>query len=252
MNPIFTDEPAEQAPEGPANVIEHFEQTPAHSRRAARTSRKVRRRRRSLIFILIVAAFVVAGYFAVQVISPMLNFNTTKDFPGPGQGEVNYTLPNGASARIVAADLVKQNVVASEGAFVDALNAANGASLLLPGVYPLKQEMKAADVVTVLLAASKQKVHYAPIQQNLRQSEVFAALATATGLPLSDFTTLAKTPTALGLPAKAPSLEGYLSPGQYQFAVDMTAKQVLTEMIQKTKDELTQAGVTDPRNNFGC
>lgn len=251
MNPIFEDQEAEH-PEARnrSHVIEHFEQNHGHSRRVARTSRKVRRRRRTVIFILILAAFVTAGYFAVQAISPMLDFNTAKDYPGPGGSEVVYTLPEGANARIVASDLVNKKVVASENAFIDALNAVNGASALLPGVYPLKEEMKASDAVSVLLAASQQKVHYAPIKQNLRQGEVFEALAAATDLPVAEFTALGKTPTVFGLPANAPSLEGYLAPGQYQFAIDLTAKEILSQMVKKTQDELVKAGITDAKEQY--
>ncbi|AJT42887.1 aminodeoxychorismate lyase [Psychromicrobium lacuslunae] len=230
--------------------MEHFEQDHDQSRRLARTSRKVRRRRRTVIFILILAAFVAAGYFAVQAISPMLDFNTAKDYPGPGGPEVVYTLPEGASARTVASELVAKKVVASENAFLNALKAANGESALLPGVYPLKEEMKAADAVSVLLAASQQKVHYAPIKQNLRQGEVFDALAAATDIPVAEFTALAKDPAAFGLPATAPSLEGYLAPGQYQFAIDLTAKEILSQMVQKTKEELVKAGVTDAKEQY--
>ncbi|WP_394937798.1 endolytic transglycosylase MltG [Psychromicrobium sp. YIM B11713] len=251
MSPIFddgTDEHPEQA--SYSGSIAHQEEPLVASRKVARTSRKVRRRRRTVIFILIVLLFATGGYFAFQAIGPMLDFNTAKDYPGPGGADVTYTLPDGATARVVAADLVSKKVVASENAFIDALNAADGASLLLPGVYPLKEEMKASDAVTILLASSKQKVHYAPIQQNLRQDEVFTALAAATDIPAAEFAALAKTPGVFGLPAQAISLEGYLAPGQYQFPIELTAKQILSQMIKKTTDELVKAGVTTPQEQF--
>lgn len=249
MNPIFPDEHGDQSHlEDSAHQVKTAENLP--SRRQRRTSRKVRRRRRTVVMILVIAVFAVAGIVAFQALKPVLNFDPAKDYPGPGQGEVIYSLPEGATARTVASDLLGQDVVGSEGAFLDALSAANGAASLQPGSYPFKKQMKATDVVKVLLTPSQEKVHYAPIAQNLRQDEVFAALAKATKLPVTQFSELAKTPVALGLPSQAPSLEGYLAPGEYKFPTDATAQQILTKMIQTTKDELTATGITDPADQF--
>ncbi|WP_285724654.1 endolytic transglycosylase MltG [Psychromicrobium xiongbiense] len=258
MNPIFADEdhssevPAEHADQDHRGAVDAswHNPEPSVSRRARRKRRKVRRRRRTVVMFIVVLAFIAAAALAFQVIRPMLSLDTAKDYPGPGGADVTYTLKAGATARSVASDLVSRSVVASENAFLNALDTAQGSGKLLPGVYPLKKEMKAADAVTVLLAASTQQVHYAPIAQNLRQSEVFDLLAASTGLPVSDFTALAKNPSAFGLPAQAPSLEGYLAPGQYQFPVNATAKDILTTLVKATKDELAQAGVTDPQEQF--
>lgn len=251
MNPIFSDESSDHSQPGASDRLSNQAKPSAEpSRRQQRTSRKVKRRRRSVVMFLVIAGLVVAGILAFQAVRPLLNLDPAKDYAGPGEGQVVYTLPEGATGRLVASDLLNQGVVASEAAFVDALNAANATGSLQPGVYPFKRQMKASDAVAVLLKATQQKVHYAPIQQNLRQNEVFEVLAKATRIPVAQFAELAKTPTAFGLPAQAPSLEGYLAPGEYTFAIGSTAQQILTKLVETTKTELADAGVNDPAAQY--
>jgi UPF0755 protein len=220
------------------------------SRRVRRTSKRVRRRRRTLVMLVVVAGFLAVAFFAFQLISPMLSPASAKDYPGPGHGSVMFTVDPGSSGRSVATQLVQQGVVESEGAFLDALTKANGTALIQPGSFQMKLEMKASDAVSTLLSADENKVHYAAIAQNLRQPEVLALLAKSTGIPQDKFDALAKNPAAFGLPAQAKTLEGYLAPGEYRFAIDMTAQQILTKLVQTTKDELTQAGVTDSAEQY--
>ncbi|MBG0741594.1 endolytic transglycosylase MltG [Paeniglutamicibacter antarcticus] len=215
-----------------------------------RISKRVRRRRRTLIFLLVVAVFVAVAFFAFQAVRPMLTGNSDADYPGPGHGTVTFIVPSGATGRTVAEGLVAQGVAASESAVLDALSAAKGNKLIQPGSFGLKLEMKASDAVSVLLAPDNNKVHYAAIAQNLRQPEVLALLATSTGIKESTFTALAETPAKFGLPPAAKSLEGYLAPGEYRFPIEMTAEQILTQLVQATKDTLVKDGVTDPADQY--
>jgi len=219
-------------------------------RRIRTTSKRVRRRRRTVVLFLVLAGFLAVAVFAFQLVSPLLGSQAAKDYPGPGHGSVMFTVDPGSSGRSVATQLVQQGVVESEGAFLDALTKANGTSLIQPGSFQMKLQMKASDAVATLLSPDANRVHYAAIAQNLRQPEVFALLAKSTGIPQDQFDTLAKNPAAFGLPAQAKSLEGYLAPGEYRFAVDMTAQQILAKLVQNTKDELTQAGVTNPDEQY--
>lgn len=220
------------------------------SRRANRVSKRVRKRRRTVIFLVILALFAAVVFFVVQTIKPMLGGFEAADYPGPGSGSVQIVVPEGATASTVAMELKAQDVVASEQAFLNALTAANAAGSLQPGSFKMLKEMKASDAVTMLLSNDAAKVHYAAIPQNLRMEETIAALATSTGVAKSEFDALNKTPSAFGLPAQAKNLEGYLSPGEYRFPLDYTAKQILTEMVNATKKNLVASGVTDPKEQY--
>lgn len=203
-----------------------------------------------MVMLVVVVIFVLAGVAAAQAIAPILGFDRGKDYPGPGGEQVVYELKRGASPRTVATDLKSQDVVASERAFVKALSEAKADDKLIPGSYPLRKQMKASDAVQVLLQATFTRVHYAPIPQNLRQEEVFEKLHKSTGIPASEFADLAKSPQQFGLPPQAPSLEGYLAPGEYRFPVDVTARQILTEMVKRTMEELAKAGVQGADNQY--
>ncbi|MGO4385277.1 endolytic transglycosylase MltG [Specibacter sp. RAF43] len=236
---------AEQfAPEG------HEEPAPLPSRRSTRVSKRVRKRRRTVVFFVVVALFACVVFFVVQTIRPMLGGLSAADYPGPGTGSVQIVIPDGATGRTVAAELKTSDVVASEQAFLDALSAANGTGSLQPGSFAMRKQMKAADAVTVLLAADAAKVHYAAVAQNLRLGETLAVLAKSTGFDKADFERLAKQPALFGLPPAAKNLEGYLAPGEYRFPVELDAQAILKQMVEATKKNLAAAEVTDPAEQY--
>lgn len=220
------------------------------SRRSSRVSKRVRKRRRTLAFLIVVVLFGAVVYFAVQSIKPMLGGFSVPDYPGPGTGSVEIVVPEGATGRTVAAELKSEDVVASEQAFLDALTAADGSGALQPGSFSMKAQMKAADAVSILLAISDDKVHYAAVAQNLRLNDTLAVLAKSTGLPESEFETLSEQPELFNLPKQAKTIEGYLAPGEYRFPIDLDAKGVLEEMVAATKKSLVDTDVTDPDEQY--
>lgn len=238
-------------PDDAHHFAEHeAEVAPLPSRRTSRVSKRVRKRRRSVVFFVILVAFCAVVYFAVQTVRPMLGGFEVADYPGPGTGTVAVEVGTGATGRIVATELKSLDVVASEQAFLDALAAANGTGSLQPGTFNMKKQMKAADAVTILLAASDDKVHYAAVAQNLRIGETLEVLAKGSGIPVAQFEALSNDPAAFGLPAKAKNLEGYLAPGEYRFPIELDAKGILTQMVDATKKSLTDTGITDPAEQY--
>lgn len=223
---------------------------PLPSRRNSRVSKRVRKRRRSLAFLIILILFAAVVFFVVQTVKPMLAGFQTPDYPGPGTGSIEFVVPNGATGRSIASELKAADVVASDQAFLNALNEAEGAGSLQPGTFQLKTQMKASDAVAVLLDVDGKSVHYAAVAQNLRIGETLEVLAESTGLPLSEFEELAKQPALFGLPPQTKNLEGYLSPGEYRFPIETDAEAVVSELVQKTKTALADTGVTDPAEQF--
>lgn len=238
--------------ESELHEVEHHdaEFVPLPSRRSSRVSKRVRKRRRSLAFFVILILFAVVVFFAVQAVKPMLGGLQAADYPGPGTGIVELVVPEGATGRTVATDLKEKDVVASEQAFLDALTAADGTAALQPGTFSMKTQMKASDAVAVLLAVSNDKVHYAAVAQNLRIGDTLAVLAEGTGIPESEFESLSNQPALFDLPAQAKNLEGYLSPGEYRFPIELDAKGILSQMVTSTKKALTDTGITDPAEQY--
>ncbi|WP_427018031.1 endolytic transglycosylase MltG [Pseudarthrobacter sp. P1] len=222
----------------------------APSRKSRRVSKRVKRRRRTLAFLVVLALFAGVVFFVVQAVKPMFAGAGSDDFPGPGHGSISFVVPEGATGRTVATALKENGVVASESAFLTALTDAQATAKIQPGTFQMKLEMKASDAVALLVAPGGDKVHYAAIEQNLRQNDVLQLLATATSTPLETYKALAAAPASFGLPPQAKSLEGYLAPGEYRFPVDMTPQQILAQLVKTTKDELVAAGVTSANEQY--
>lgn len=228
---------------------EYYEEhVPLSSRRAQRPERqqrRIRRRRKTIVMALALALFAAVVVFAVSFISPFFagGEDPLADYPGPGTGSVAVDIEQGAATITIAQNLVDSGVVASTGAFMSALRADDSGNLIQPGTYEMKEKMSSEDAVAALLNTDQTAVHYAAVNQGLRQSEVFRVLSKSSGVPLQDFEQLAEDPTQFGIPKQAPSLEGYLSPGQYRFPLDANATEIIQMLVDKTFANLEKAGV---------
>ncbi|GGC82633.1 ABC transporter substrate-binding protein [Tersicoccus solisilvae] len=220
-----------------------------HDRRA-RPPRRVRRRRTVVVLAALALVVVAVVVLANTLVAPFLARFQTPDYPGPGKDSAIVTVAQGDTNQAIGNTLVQQGVIASTKAFTEALQNQGGGKFIQPGQYQLKKEMKASDALTSMLDTTASAVHYAAVSQNLRQSDVFAILSKATSVPVAQFQALAKNPQQFGLPAKAPSLEGYLHPGEYRFALDAKPKDIIGQMVASTKKSLTDAGVTDPNEQY--
>lgn len=223
------------------------EHVPLSSRRAQRPARerRRRRRRRTIVMTLVFALFAGVVVFAVSFVAPFFTGgeDPMADYPGPGKGSVTVNVQQGAPAIGIAENLVDSGVVASTGAFMEALRADDSGNLIQPGTYELKKKMPAKKAVASLLNTDQTAVHYAAVDQGLRQPEVFKVLSESSGIPVGEFGKLAQDPTRFGLPKQAPSLEGYLSPGEYRFPLDATAADIINMLVDKTFANLEKAGV---------
>lgn len=252
MSSVYPDrssiEGRDESPEAYEYQYEYNEdQVPFSSRRSLRPAkeRHTRRRRKTIVMTLTLALFAAVVIFAVSFISPFFagGEDPLADYPGPGTGSVAVDVEQGAATITIAQNLVDSGVVASTGAFMNALRADDSGNLIQPGTYELKEKMPAGDAVASLLNTGQTAVHYAAIDQGLRQPEVFEVLSTSSGIPVQKFEQLAQDPTQFGIPKQAPSLEGYLSPGQYRFPLDATASEIVEMLVEKTFANLQKAGV---------
>uniref|UniRef100_UPI00049029D7 endolytic transglycosylase MltG n=1 Tax=Nocardiopsis sp. CNT312 TaxID=1137268 RepID=UPI00049029D7 len=179
--------------------------------------------------ILLVLALIVVigggGYLAVGYLFP-------EDFEGGGTGEVVFTVEEGQSGSSVAEALVDAGVVASERAFLNALDAADGG--VVPGTYSLAQSMSGESAVAILLDPTSQLGGRITIPEGLRAEDMFVRLAEQTALSEEDFEAAYADTDALGLPEYATAgPEGYLFPETYQFAAGTSAHQILRTMVNQ-------------------
>jgi UPF0755 protein len=74
-------------------------------------------------------------------------------------------------------------------------------------------------------------------------TQVFELIAEGTGTPVADLDAAAADLAALGIPAEAPGIEGYLFPATYDFAPGTSAADMVKAMVDRTFQALDQAGV---------
>jgi UPF0755 protein len=217
---------------------------------AKREARRKRRRRRNIVLISAFGAFVVlvAGLsLAVRGLLPRLD---SQDYPGPGGDPVTFTVNAGEGALAIGGRLTDEDIVASSGAFIEAVNQSRSENSIQPGDYEMRRQMKAADAAAVLLREGQEQVHYVAVNRGMRVNEAIEAISTSTGLSMSELEAAAEDPTAYGLPDQAVSLEGYLAPGEYRFPLDAAPEDIFTLMVDKTFERLEDLGVTDPDEQY--
>ncbi|GLX99325.1 hypothetical protein Hesp01_72750 [Herbidospora sp. NBRC 101105] len=208
---------------------------PRRSRRQQSRSRRRRRRTRrkgaaaSLIAIVIIVGILGGGgYLGYKWVSDAV---TADDYTGSGTGEVVIVIEEGASAGDVAAELEKEDVVASARAFIQAVDAAGKGGSLQPGHYAMKKRMSAAAAVG-LLDPDKRLRDSLTIPEGYRATRVYDTLAEATGIPAKEFADAAK--GDIGLPSYAKGkAEGFLFPATYELPPNITASEILTRMTDR-------------------
>ena len=213
--------------------------TPAGGRRAERSRR---RGPGCLIALVILAVLAGVAYWGVTTGIDKIQdqFSSAEDYPGPGSGEVNFEVKQGDSIAEMGRGLKEAGVVASVDAFIEAAGANPQAGTIQAGFYPLLKEMKASDVVNILVDPEKIVTTDVTIPEGLRVKDVVALLVESTGFPKADFDKALQDPAALGLPAYAEgNPEGYLFPATYAFGPEEKPADMLRDMVVRWQQAAT-------------
>jgi UPF0755 protein len=112
-----------------------------------------------------------------------------------------------------------------------------------PGNYRLQQEMSAESAVKALQDPANKILNSVTIPEGTAAVDVYALLASGLELPVEDFTAAAADFAALGVPAEAKSIEGFLFPATYDFDPGTTALQALQRLVDESLLRLDAAGV---------
>jgi UPF0755 protein len=213
--------------------------TPAGGRRAERSRR---RGPGCLIALVILAVLAGIAYWGVTTGLDKVQdqFSSADDYPGPGSGEVNFEVKQGDSIAEMGRGLKEAGVVASVDAFIEAAGANPEAGKIQAGFYPLLKEMKASDVVAILVDPDKIVTTDVTIPEGLRVKDVVELLVEKTGFPKADFDKALEDPEALGLPAYADgNPEGYLFPATYDFGPEEKPADMLRDMVVRWEQAAT-------------
>lgn len=194
---------------------------------------------RALGILIVVLAFGAAVVFGAQwlqskaqgVIGDEGRVATTESGDA-----VAFTVPPGASARLIASLLEEEGVVASASAFEAAVRSQGVAGSLAAGDYDLMTGMSVESVIATLLEGPAPVEGYRLIiREGLRYSEVLEELANQTPHTVGDFEValLSGAVTSAYRPEGATDLqswEGLLFPDTYEFATDASAAEILQRL----------------------
>jgi UPF0755 protein len=214
--------------------------TPAGGRRAERTSR--RRGPGCLIALVVLALLAGVAYWGVTtgIDKVKAQFSSADDYPGPGSGDITFEVKQGDSIAEMGRGLKSAGVVASVDAFINAAGDNPNAGKIQAGFYPLLKQMKASDVVNVLVNPDNIVTTSVTVPEGLRVKDVVALLVKDTDFPKADFDKALQDPQALGLPAYADgNPEGYLFPATYSFGPQEKPADMLHDMVVRWQQAAT-------------
>jgi UPF0755 protein len=175
------------------------------------------------------------------------------DYTGAGIAPaVTVQVPSGSSAELLAPALLKDGVIASTRAFVNAAKAATTAGTLEPGYFELKTHMQASLAWADLTNPKNMLQTVVTVPEGKRVSQVISILSAKTGIPQKNFQQVIDHPAPLGLPSYAKgvkgfpnsAVEGFLFPATYAITPHETATQILQAMVARFNVEANSIGIT--------
>ncbi|GAA4155396.1 endolytic transglycosylase MltG [Gryllotalpicola daejeonensis] len=186
--------------------------------------------------------------FQPQVKAVLGHFdNKPTDYKGDGTGTVRITINQGDTGESISKTLATSGVVMTPQAFYSLLLQTHPDPVFQPGVYQLRKRMSAKSALALLQDPKSRLEHTLLIREGDREATVLQNAATATGIPLAQLQAAAKNPASFGLPPQAKTLEGFLFPATYNLDPGLTAQQVLTKLVDRTKQAFQEDGMpTDP------
>ncbi|SBT39888.1 endolytic transglycosylase MltG [Micromonospora narathiwatensis] len=198
------------------------------------------------VFALLMALVLLGGIGGGAYVGfdRIRNYFVTPDYDGPGSGEVLVQVKKGDTLTDIGNTLYDVGVVKSTKAFIEAADANSRSKNIQVGSYKVRKQMKAADVVNLLLDPKSRVVNGVTIPEGTISLNIYAILSKETKIPVADFKKAAADPVKLGVPAfwfnrndgkKNPtkSIEGFLYPATYEIPPKATAEQILSMMVRQ-------------------
>ena len=221
---------------------------PSRSERRRQRRRKAERRKNAISFLVMIIALGLliggAWVFIKPLLSGMGN-SEPSDFPGPGSGSTEVVISEGDSGSSIGSTLVDAGVVKTVEAFTDAYRANPSATSIQAGTYALPEEMKAVDAVAALLDSSYRVDLRITIPEGWTASQVYERIASNLDISIEEVEEAGKE-VGKSLPEDAEgNLEGWLAPSTYTVAPGQGPEDVLTQMVERTKNTLKDLDVDE-------
>ena len=185
------------------------------------------------------------GWFHYNTqVRALLGIPLPTDYKGAGNGEqVVITIQSGDIGSDIARTLHDKGVTMTFDSFYKLLLAQKAQPNFQPGNYSLQKEMSAQSALDALMNPSNKITDKLLITEGTTLPKALEIIAQTTGIALTDLQAASKDLASFGLPAEAPSLEGYLFPATYQLDGGLTSHDVLKLMVDTMFQHLDKAGV---------
>ncbi|TAJ46386.1 MAG: endolytic transglycosylase MltG [Herbiconiux sp.] len=187
--------------------------------------------------------------FGAQITTLVAGKAAAEDYQGSGTGEVTFVINDGDVGETIGDNLAAADIIKSSAAFYDLLLKQDPAPVFQAGTFKLASQMSASAALDALMNPDNKIDYTVAIPEGSSAKGIYQELADVTGMPLADFEAAGANYVALGVPAEAPSIEGFLFPATYVFQPGQTATDMITTMVQRTFQSLDAAGVA-PDDRF--
>ncbi|MFT4213085.1 MAG: endolytic transglycosylase MltG [Microbacterium sp.] len=215
-----------------------------------------RRRRRRRLWIALAVVIVLLGGIAGgglwawdtygDKIRDVMGWSDSTDYEdGIATGSVTVTIVSGDTGATISESLYEAGVTKTSSAFYDYLISTAQNPTFQPGVYQLQQQMSSAAALTALMDSANKLTDTVVIPEGLGYEDALQRVADATGLSYDDLLAEAADYTQFGVPAEAPSIEGFLFPATYTFDPDVTAHDAIARMVDEMFSRLDALGVAE-------
>jgi UPF0755 protein len=200
----------------------------------------------ALLVLLVIGG---GGVFAAWTlfepqIREVLGWQLPTDYEGSGNGtEVEVVIKSGDFGLDIAKTLSAAGVTMTTDSFYQLLLPMEPQPNFLPGTYTLQKEMSAQSALDALLDPANRVVSHVVVPEGTKLTTTLQLLADGTGLDIAEYETAAADLASFGIPAEAPSLEGYLFPATYTFDPGLAAHDVLAQMVARCFQSLDAQGV---------
>ncbi len=209
--------------------------------------RRRRRLRGWIVGVLVVLIVLGAGGGAVwglfgdRIVSAFAS--DTGDYSGTGDGtKVTVVIRSGDIGSDVAHALADHDVTKSYDVFYKLLLAHPDVQFE-PGSYRLEKHMSAKAALAALRDPDNRVTARVVLPEGIAAPEALKRISAATGIKLADLQSAAADYASLGVPAQAPSIEGFLFPATYTFDPGTSAHDILQQMVSLMLQKLDAAGV---------
>lgn len=201
----------------------------------------------AIVTLVILAGVAAGGVYVWNTFEPqiraVMGWEEPIDYEGPGSGEVMVSIAAGDTGQDIARTLKSRGVTKTVESFYETLIAESPEPVFHPGVYALKKHMSAKAALAALLDPASKVERTVLVREGDTGAEILAELSTSAEIPLADLEAAVSDPSVYGIPATAPSIEGWLFPAMYTFDPGLTAQQVIQVLVDRTISSLDAAAV---------